>query len=106
MQPTIGETIAQIRRARPLTQEQLAERADISVETIRELEQGTSGGQPRMSTLNTIARALGVPTSRLLGNAAHPGWHASWLAANYARGVGTTRRVRRLAARLVPARRR
>jgi len=67
--PTIGDTIARIRRARPMTQEGLAEAADLSVETIRKLEQG-KGTEPRMSTLNKIARSLGVPTSRLLGNAA------------------------------------
>ncbi|GIF08635.1 helix-turn-helix domain-containing protein [Actinoplanes siamensis] len=68
-QPTIGENIARFRRARPMTQEDLAEAAGVSVETIRKLEQGKSGGNPRMSTLNRLARALGVPATRLLGDA-------------------------------------
>lgn len=68
-QPTIGDTLARLRRARPMTQEGLAEAAGVSVETIRKLEQGKSPAA-RMSTLNKLARALGVPTSRLLGNAA------------------------------------
>lgn len=68
MRPTIGDQIARIRRALPITQEQLAERADISVETIRELEQGERTSA-RMATLNAIARALGTSTSSLIGDA-------------------------------------
>lgn len=69
MEPTIGEYLAQIRRRSTLTQEQLAERAGVSVETIRKLEQGERQGA-RTATLNKLARALGVPTSALFGNAA------------------------------------
>ncbi|MDT5041553.1 MAG: hypothetical protein QOE51_2538 [Actinoplanes sp.] len=69
MQPTIGDNIAQRRRATPLTQEALAEAVGVSVETIRKLEQNKNTSA-RMSTLNRIARALRVPTSRLIGNAA------------------------------------
>ncbi|RZU48580.1 transcriptional regulator with XRE-family HTH domain [Krasilnikovia cinnamomea] len=68
-QPTIGDTIARLRRARPMTQEGLAEAAGVSVETIRKLEQNKNTSA-RMSTLHRIARALGVPTSRLVGGAA------------------------------------
>lgn len=69
MEPTIGEHLARIRRQSTLTQEQLAERAGVSVETIRKLEQGERQGA-RTATLNKLARALGVPTSALFGNAA------------------------------------
>lgn len=69
MEPTIGEHLAQIRRRSTLTQEQLAERAGVSVETIRKLEQGERQGA-RTATLNKLARALGVSTSALFGNAA------------------------------------
>lgn len=65
---TIGDHVARIRRALPLTQEALAESAGVSVETIRKLEQGERQSA-RMSTLNAIARALDVPTTALLGDA-------------------------------------
>ncbi|WP_422770716.1 helix-turn-helix domain-containing protein [Plantactinospora sp. WMMC1484] len=67
MEPTLGENIARIRRQRSLTQERLAERAGLSVETIGKLERNERT-VARMSTLNQLARALEVPTSRLLGD--------------------------------------
>ncbi|MEU5945160.1 helix-turn-helix transcriptional regulator [Micromonospora sp. NPDC047465] len=69
MEPTIGEHLARIRRQSTLTQEQLAERAGVSVETVRKLEQGERQSA-RMSTLHKLARALGVPTTALMGSAA------------------------------------
>lgn len=69
MAPTIGEHLARIRISSTLTQEQLADRSGISVETIRKLEQGVRSAA-RISTLHRLARALGVPTSALMGSAA------------------------------------
>ncbi|WP_433233242.1 helix-turn-helix domain-containing protein [Micromonospora sp. CA-248260] len=66
--PTVGDRLAEIRREARLTQEQLAERSGISVEVIRKLEQG-SRGAARLDTLHALARALGVSTSALLGDA-------------------------------------
>ena len=68
-QPTIGDHLGRIRRQSTLTQEQLAERAGVSVETIRKLEQNERTSA-RMSTLGKLARALHVPTTALLGSAA------------------------------------
>ncbi|NJP33672.1 helix-turn-helix domain-containing protein [Micromonospora thermarum] len=68
MTPTTGENLARIRRQSTLTQEQLAERAGVSVEIIRKLEQGTRSSA-RLDTLHALARALGVPTTALLGDA-------------------------------------
>ncbi|MCX5066873.1 helix-turn-helix transcriptional regulator [Micromonospora lupini] len=70
MEPTIGEHLARIRRESTLTQEQLAEQAAVSVETIKKLEQGVRKSA-RIPTLRKLARALGVPTSALMGSAAH-----------------------------------
>ncbi|PGH46019.1 transcriptional regulator [Micromonospora sp. WMMA1996] len=66
--PTIGDHVARLRRHATLTQEQLAERAGVSVETVRKLEQGERRSA-RMSTLHALARALGVATTALLGDA-------------------------------------
>ncbi|WP_431924523.1 helix-turn-helix domain-containing protein [Micromonospora wenchangensis] len=66
--PTVGNRLAEIRRESRLTQEQLAERSAVSVEVIRKLEQG-SRGAARLDTLHALARALGVSTSALLGDA-------------------------------------
>lgn len=66
---TIGDNIARIRKQRTMTQEHLAEAAGISVETIRKLERNERTAA-RMSTLNKIARVLGVATSTLIGNVA------------------------------------
>ncbi|MDG4792432.1 helix-turn-helix transcriptional regulator [Micromonospora sp. WMMD1082] len=67
MEPTIGEHLARIRRQSTLTQEQLAERAGVSVETVRKLERGERASA-RMTTLHALARALDVPTTALLGD--------------------------------------
>lgn len=66
-QPTTGEHLARIRRQARLTQEQLAERSGISVETIRKLEQNVRRGA-RLETLHAFARALNVPTTALIGD--------------------------------------
>lgn len=65
-EPTIGERIAHIRRRRSLTQEELAERAGMSLALIHKAEQGR--GEPRVSTLHAIARALDVSTAQLFGS--------------------------------------
>lgn len=64
---TIGDRLAATRRARTLTQEQLAEAASVSVETIRKLERNERTSA-RVATLNALARALGIHTSALFGN--------------------------------------
>ncbi|GAB3942800.1 helix-turn-helix domain-containing protein [Micromonospora vulcania] len=70
MEPTIGDRVAAIRNeTTTLTQEQLAERAGLSIETIQALEQNKRTSA-RISTLNKIARALGVHTAALMGSAA------------------------------------
>ncbi|MGC9671489.1 helix-turn-helix domain-containing protein [Planosporangium sp. 12N6] len=68
---TIGDRVAAIRRRRAITQEQLAEAATVSVETIRKLEQNDRT-TARVATLNKLARALGVRTSELFGTSGKP----------------------------------
>ncbi|MHB6909174.1 helix-turn-helix domain-containing protein [Streptomyces sp. DB-54] len=65
-EPGIGERIARLRARRKLTQEGLAERAGLSVDIVRKLEQGVRR-TARLSTLNALAAALDVETSALVG---------------------------------------
>ncbi|WP_240140236.1 helix-turn-helix domain-containing protein [Streptomyces sp. MUM 178J] len=63
---SIGDRIGRLRLRRELTQEQLAERARVSVDTVRKLEQNQRL-TARLSTLNQLAHALDVETSALVG---------------------------------------
>jgi len=63
--PPIGENIARLRTLADLTQEALAEKAGVSVDLIRRLEQ-TSRMTARITSLYHIANALDVPLSILL----------------------------------------
>ncbi len=65
----MGDRIAELRRRRGLTQEQLAERARLSVDVVRKLKQGRRHSS-RLSTLNALASALDTEPSTLL---AQPG---------------------------------
>ena len=62
----IGVRLAHLRDARTLTQEELAERAGVHVDTIRRLEQGAQAGA-RMATYEKLASALDIELGRLLG---------------------------------------
>jgi transcriptional regulator with XRE-family HTH domain len=54
----LGRRVAQHRKAAGLTQAELAERVDVTTETISRLERGAF--VPRTSRLNDIANAMGV----------------------------------------------
>lgn len=60
----IGLSIAKIRKDRELTQAQLAEMIDITVETVSRLERGVS--VPSLKTLAKISMALHVHIKELL----------------------------------------
>src|SRR5689334_6270068 len=61
----LGSRIRALRKARDLTQKELAERAGISEISIKTLETGKYS--PRGDTLDKLARALDVSVSVLLG---------------------------------------
>lgn len=63
---TIGDRIRSLREFRDLTREQLAERADVSVDTIKGLEQNRRENA-RIDTLRKLSRALDVQLERLVG---------------------------------------
>jgi DNA-binding SARP family transcriptional activator/transcriptional regulator with XRE-family HTH domain len=69
----LGVMIARGRRLAGLTQQQLAERAAVSVGAVRDLEQGRTG-RPRRATVDALALVLGLD----LGQAAEAaGWPIS-----------------------------
>lgn len=65
---TIGDRIRSLREFRDLTQEQLAGLGDVSVDTIRALEQNRRD-TARIDTIRKLARALDVQLERLVGQA-------------------------------------
>ncbi|NVB40317.1 helix-turn-helix transcriptional regulator [Pseudenhygromyxa sp. WMMC2535] len=58
-----GQHVKSLRRARGLTQERLAERSDLSVDTIRRLEQGSFS--PSYDTLRKLCEGLSLELSTL-----------------------------------------
>lgn len=54
-----GKRLSEVRRAKGLTQQELAEKLDISLVSIGYIETGKRW--PRLTTLHRIADALGVP---------------------------------------------
>jgi transcriptional regulator with XRE-family HTH domain len=64
MSDELADNVRRYRRAKGLSQEQLALRAGLSVGPVRRIEQGDDG--VRMETLHAIARALGLKTSALM----------------------------------------
>ncbi|MFI9391726.1 helix-turn-helix domain-containing protein [Streptomyces bauhiniae] len=67
MSTGLADNVRKLRRAAGLSQEGLAEAADLSLSTVRKAEQG---GHVSMGSLAAFARALGVPTSALFASEA------------------------------------
>lgn len=63
----LGRTLRRLRRLASLTQEDLAERSDVSVDVIRQLEQRRKHSA-RLPTLHALANGLGVELTTLLGD--------------------------------------
>ncbi|MER0243342.1 helix-turn-helix domain-containing protein [Streptomyces sp. HSW2009] len=63
----LGDRIARLRRLADLTQERLAERAGVSVDVVRKLEQHRKHSA-RLPTLHALASGLGVELSALVGD--------------------------------------
>ncbi|MEV0264840.1 helix-turn-helix transcriptional regulator [Streptomyces sp. NPDC050617] len=62
----MGDRIGELRRRRNLSQERLAERANVSVDVVRKLEQGRRKAA-RLATINALAKALDTEPSYLVG---------------------------------------
>lgn len=67
----LAENLARFRKARDMSQEQLAEAASVGVDTVARIEQGTRKTS-RPATLRKLAAALGVSVDALLGNRTAP----------------------------------
>lgn len=63
----LGDRLARLRRAAGLTQEQLAERAGVSLEVVRKLEQHRKHSA-RLPTLHALANGLRTELTTLLGD--------------------------------------
>jgi transcriptional regulator with XRE-family HTH domain len=63
LQRKLGKRIADLRRARKLTQEQLAEALECSVEFVSLVERGVNA--PSVGNLERFARVLKVPVKEL-----------------------------------------
>jgi len=61
-----GKRVSELRRAAGLTQEQLAEKADISYDTITSIEHGQQFAT--LGNLHRLAKALNVQPMELLRN--------------------------------------
>lgn len=62
----MGDRIAELRLRRSLSQEGLADKAGLSVDVVRKLEQGQRTSA-RLTTINALARALDTEPSVLVG---------------------------------------
>lgn len=65
LQAIFGANVRHHRKSRGLTQEALAERVDVSMETIGKIERGAAA--PTFATAQRIADALAVPVTALFG---------------------------------------
>ncbi len=63
---SIGENLGRLRKVRDLSQERLAEAADVGVDTVARLEQAKRSNV-RPVTLRKLADALGVSVDDLIG---------------------------------------
>ena len=63
--PDVAEQIKRLRKAARLTQAQLAQRANISLDAVTRLE--TAQRSPNLTTIYALAKALGVAPAQMLG---------------------------------------
>ena len=60
----MGKRLKRLRTAKDLSQAALAERAGLTREYVNKLEAGRQ--DPSLTTISALAKALGVPVTRLL----------------------------------------
>jgi transcriptional regulator with XRE-family HTH domain len=62
----IGDKVREIRTRRLLTQEELAEKAEVSPSTVANIE--TDNREPHFRTIRKLAKALNIDPTELLGD--------------------------------------
>lgn len=85
---TVGERIRAARRAKGMTQKELAEKMGTSYVVISQWENGKRN--PKFSTLREIAKALEIPTTDLLGTVKDDGTIEFSMPDSVARALGIT----------------
>jgi transcriptional regulator with XRE-family HTH domain len=60
----MGKTLQRLRKAKKMSQAELARRADLSREYVNKIEAGRY--DPPLSTINALAKALGVKPAALM----------------------------------------
>jgi transcriptional regulator with XRE-family HTH domain len=77
-QPELGKKIAELRKAKGLTQEELVEKCNINVRTLQRIEAGDA--TPRSYTIKTIFPALdyNIYDSALYGRVTYKMMEAYW----------------------------
>lgn len=63
---TVGKRIKEVRKQKGMSQDELAERADLSSQYISQIETGRKKGS--LPTYNKLAKALGVSIDELTGS--------------------------------------
>ena len=63
---TVGKRIKEVRKQKAMSQDELAERADLSSQYISQIETGRKKGS--LPTYNKLAKALGVSIDELTGS--------------------------------------
>ncbi len=63
LKATFGQLVAAHRRRLKLTQDQLAEKADLSIDMVSKIERGSSGAS--FTAIEKLAKALGVSPAEL-----------------------------------------
>jgi transcriptional regulator with XRE-family HTH domain len=87
--PSLAGRVRQLREAAGLSQQALAMAAGLSISVVTQLEQGTKG-DPRISTVAALARALGVKVDDLISDRPAPGPSGEKPAPKKARGRNKT----------------
>lgn len=64
--PVFARRVRALREEAGLTQDELALRAHLSVNTLQNIERVAAPGNPRLTTLWALAAALGVPAASLV----------------------------------------
>ncbi len=88
-----GERLKNLRKSAGITQQELADRLNVHVQTVSKWERGLF--EPDFSMLGELSAILGVPLERLLGGSEEGGTYSgSFSAAQTGRALATARRTK------------